>query len=174
MASRSLLNLKQFLDAFLRHRREVVTRRTIFDLRKARDRGHILEGLAVALSNVDEIIALIKAAATPAIAKQGLMERTWRSSLVEELLSRVSDASRPESLGPEFGMSGQGAQRAYRLSDIQAQAILELRLQRLTGLEQDKIVSEYREVMDKIIDLLDILAKPERSNANHRRRAGCD
>lgn len=157
-----LLNLKQFLDAFLRHRREVVTRRTIFDLRKARDRGHILEGLAVALSNVDEIIALIKAAATPAIAKQGLMARTWRSTLVEELLSRVSDASRPESLEPEFGMSGQGEQRAYRLSDMQAQAILELRLQRLTGLEQDKIVSEYRDVMDKIIDLLDILAKPER------------
>lgn len=157
-----LLNLKQFLDAFLRHRREVVTRRTIFDLRKARDRGHILEGLAVALSNVDEIIALIKAAASPAIAKQGLMARTWRSTLVEELLSRVSDASRPESLEPEFGMSGQGEQRAYRLSDMQAQAILELRLQRLTGLEQDKIVSEYRDVMDKIIDLLDILAKPER------------
>ena len=157
-----LLNLKQFLDAFLRHRREVVTRRTIFDLRKARDRGHILEGLAVALSNVDEIIALIKAAASPAIAKQGLMARTWRSTLVEELLSRVSDASRPESLGLEFGMSGQGEQRAYRLSDMQAQAILELRLQRLTGLEQDKIVSEYRDVMDKIIDLLDILAKPER------------
>ena len=157
-----LLNLKQFLDAFLRHRREVVTRRTIFDLRKARDRGHILEGLAVALSNVDEIIALIKAAASPAIAKQGLMARTWRSTLVEELLTRVSDASRPESLEPEFGMSGQGEQRAYRLSDMQAQAILELRLQRLTGLEQDKIVSEYRDVMDKIIDLLDILAKPER------------
>jgi len=157
-----LLNLKQFLDAFLRHRREVVTRRTIFDLRKARDRGHILEGLAVALSNVDEIIALIKAAASPAIAKQGLMSRTWRSTLVEELLSRVSDASRPENLEPEFGMSGQGELRAYRLSDVQAQAILELRLQRLTGLEQDKIVSEYRDVMDKIIDLLDILAKPER------------
>ncbi|CAH1385230.1 DNA gyrase subunit A [Candidatus Nitrotoga sp. M5] len=157
-----LLNLKQFLDAFLRHRREVVTRRTIFDLRKARDRGHILEGLAVALSNVDEIIALIKAAASPAIAKQGLMSRTWRSTLVEELLSRVSDASRPENLEPEFGMSGQGELRAYRLSDVQAQAILELRLQRLTGLEQDKIVNEYRDVMDKIIDLLDILAKPER------------
>ena len=157
-----LLNLKQFLDAFLRHRREVVTRRTIFDLRKSRDRGHILEGLAVALSNVDEIIALIKAAATPAIAKQGLMARAWRSSLVEELLSRVSEASRPENLAPELGMSGQGEHRGYWLSDIQAQAILELRLQRLTGLEQDKIVSEYREVMDKIIDLLDILAKPER------------
>ncbi len=157
-----LLNLKEFIDAFLRHRREVVTRRTVFELRKARDRGHILEGLAVALSNVDEIIALIKAAATPAIAKQGLMAKSWRSALVEEMLSRVSDASRPESLLPEFGMSGSGEQRAYRLSDVQAQAILELRLQRLTGLEQDKIVGEYREVMDRIIDLLDILAKPER------------
>lgn len=157
-----LLNLKEFLDAFLRHRREVVTRRTWFELRKARDRGHILEGLAVALSNVDEIIALIKAAATPAIAKQGLMGKLWRSALVEEMLSRVSDASRPETLAAEFGMSGAGEQRAYKLSDVQAQAILELRLQRLTGLEQDKIVGEYRDVMDRIIDLLDILAKPER------------
>jgi len=157
-----LLNLKEFLDAFLRHRREVVTRRTIFELRKARERGHILEGLAVALSNVDEIIALIKAAATPAIAKQELMAKSWRSSLVEEMLSRVSDASRPETLSPEFGMVGSGNQRVYKLSDVQAQAILELRLQRLTGLEQDKIVGEYREVMEKITDLLDILAKPER------------
>lgn len=157
-----LLNLKQFLDCFLRHRREVVTRRTIFDLRKSRDRGHILEGLAVALSNVDEIIALIKSAETPSVAKQGLMARPWRSTLVEDLLSRVSDASRPENLAPEFGMSGQGEQRGYWLSDIQAQAILELRLQRLTGLEQNKIVSEYREVMDRIADLLDILARPER------------
>ncbi|MES1982159.1 MAG: DNA gyrase subunit A [Pseudomonadota bacterium] len=157
-----LLNLKQFLDAFLRHRREVVTRRTVFELRKARERGHILEGLAVALSNVDEIIALIKAAATPAIAKQNLMARPWRSELVEEMLSRVSDASRPETLLAEFGMHGQQGQRAYKLSDAQAQAILELRLQRLTGLEQDKIVGEYREVMDKIVDLLDILARPER------------
>ncbi len=157
-----LLNLKQFLDCFLRHRREVVTRRTIFDLRKSRDRGHILEGLAVALSNVDEIIALIKSAETPSVAKQGMMARPWRSALVEDLLSRVSDASRPENLAPEFGMSGQGEQRGYWLSDIQAQAILELRLQRLTGLEQNKIVSEYREVMDRIADLLDILARPER------------
>ena len=157
-----LLNLKQFLDAFLRHRREVVTRRTIFELRKARDRGHILEGLAVALSNVDEIIALIKAAATPAIAKQELMAHSWRSSLVEDMLSRVSDAARPEDLLPEFGLVGKGKQRAYKLSDAQAQAILELRLQRLTGLEQDKIVGEYREVMEKITDLLDILAKPAR------------
>ncbi len=154
-----LLNLKQMLDAFLRHRREVVTRRTVFELRKARDRGHILEGLAVALSNVDEIIALIKAAATPAIAKQGLMERTWRSPLVEEMLLRASaDSSRPEGLAPEFGFSAQG----YRLSEAQAQAILELRLQRLTGLEQDKIVGEYKDVMLKIADLLDILARPER------------
>jgi DNA gyrase subunit A len=157
-----LLNLKQVIDAFLRHRREVVTRRTIFELRKARERGHILEGLAVALSNVDEIIALIKAAPTPADAKRELMAHAWRSSLVEDMLSRVSDASRPEGLAPEFGLVGKGNARGYHLSDAQAQAILELRLQRLTGLEQDKIVGEYREVMDKIADLLDILAKPER------------
>ena len=154
-----LLNLKQMLDAFLRHRREVVTRRTVFDLRKARERGHILEGLAVALSNVDDVIALIKSAATPSAAKQGLMGQVWRSPLVEEMLARsAADASRPEGLAPEFGFSDQG----YRLSDAQAQAILELRLQRLTGLEQDKIVSEYKEVMEKIADLLDILAKPQR------------
>ena len=157
-----LLNLKQIVEAFLRHRREVVTRRTLFELRKARERGHILEGLAVALSNVDEIIALIKAAATPADAKRELMARSWRSSLVEDMLSRVSDASRPEGLAPEFGLVGKGKDRGYRLSDAQTQAILELRLQRLTGLEQDKIVGEYREVMDKIADLLDILSKPSR------------
>jgi DNA gyrase subunit A len=157
-----LLNLKQVIEAFLRHRREVVTRRTIFELRKARERGHILEGLAVALSNVDEIIALIKAAPTPPDAKRSLMARSWRSSLVEDLLSRVSDASRPEGLAPEFGLVGKGNERGYFMSDAQAQAILELRLQRLTGLEQDKIVGEYREVMDKITDLLDILAKPAR------------
>jgi len=154
-----LLNLKQVIQAFLRHRREVVTRRTIFELRKARERGHILEGLAVALSNVDEIIALIKAAPTPADAKRDLMARGWRSSLVEDMLSRVNAASRPEGLAPEFGML---QDRGYFLSDAQAQAILELRLQRLTGLEQDKIVGEYREVMDRIADLLDILARPER------------
>jgi DNA gyrase subunit A len=147
------------LVAFLAHRREVVTRRTVFELRKARERGHILEGLAVALSNVDEIIALIKAAPTPPEAKRELMARTWRSTLVEEMLARANaQASRPDGLLPEFGMSGQG----YRLSDAQAQAILELRLQRLTGLEQDKIVSEYREVMEQIADLLDILANPAR------------
>ncbi len=157
-----LLNLKQIIDCFLRHRREVVTRRTIFELRKARDRGHILEGLAVALSNVDEIIALIKAAPTPPDAKRELMARTWRSALVEDMLSRVSDASRPENLLAIYGMVGVGDARGYRLSDVQAQAILELRLQRLTGLEQDKIVGEYRDVMDKIADLLDILATPAR------------
>ena len=157
-----LLNLKQFLDAFLRHRREVITRRTVFELRKARERGHILEGLAVALSNVDEIIALIKASASPAEAKRELMARIWRSSLVEDMLSRVSEASRPEDLLPEFGLVGSGKSKGYKLSEAQAQAILELRLQRLTGLEQDKIVGEYREVMDKIADLLDILAKPAR------------
>ena len=157
-----LLNLKQMLECFLAHRREVVTRRTVFELKKARDRGHILEGLAVALSNVDEIIALIKAAPTPADAKRGLMERTWRSPVVEEMLQRAAaDASRPEGLAPEYGFSALG----YRLSDAQAQAILELRLQRLTGLEQDKIVSEYKEVMEKIADLLDILARPERITA---------
>ncbi|MBS1198911.1 MAG: gyrase, subunit [Proteobacteria bacterium] len=157
-----LLNLKQMLECFLSHRREVVTRRTVFELRKARERGHILEGLAVALSNVDEIIALIKAAPTPADAKRGLMGRLWRSPLVEEMLQRAAaDASRPEGLAPEYGLSAQG----YKLSDEQAQAILELRLQRLTGLEQDKIVSEYKEVMAKIADLLDILAKPERITA---------
>ncbi len=154
-----LLNLKQMLEAFLRHRREVVTRRTVFELKKARDRGHILEGLAVALSNVDDVIVLIKAAPTPAVAKEGLMGRLWRSQLVEDMLKRASaDASRPEWLAADFGFSEQG----YRLSETQAQAILELRLQRLTGLEQDKIVGEYREVMEKIADLLDILAKPER------------
>ncbi len=154
-----LLNLRQFLDAFLRHRREVVTRRTVFDLRKARDRGHILEGLAVALSNVDEVIVIIKGAATPAVAKTGLMARTWRSPLVEQMLARATaEQFRPEALPKEYGLSGEG----YRLSETQAQRILEMQLQRLTGLEQDKILSEYREVIATIEDLLDILAKPER------------
>ncbi|KIA79190.1 DNA gyrase subunit A [Chromobacterium amazonense] len=154
-----LLNLKQILEEFLRHRREVVTRRTIFELKKARERGHILEGLAVALSNVDEIIALIKASEAPPQAKAALMARAWRSSLVEDMLSRVEgDKARPENIDPAFGMKEDG----YHLSDTQAQAILDMRLQRLTGLEQDKIVGEYREIMDVILDLLDILAKPER------------
>ncbi|HEY4998710.1 MAG TPA: DNA gyrase subunit A, partial [Usitatibacter sp.] len=134
-----LLNLRQFIDAFLRHRRDVVTRRTVFDLRKARDRGHILEGLAVALSNVDEVIAIIKGAATPAVAKTGLMARAWRSPLVEQMLARATaEQFRPEALPKEFGLSEQG----YRLSEAQAQRILEMQLQRLTGLEQDKILSE--------------------------------
>ncbi|HLF38051.1 MAG TPA: DNA gyrase subunit A [Burkholderiales bacterium] len=154
-----LLNLKQFLDAFLRHRREVVTRRTVFELRKARERGHILEGLAVALSNVDDVIALIKSAATPADAKNELMARFWRSKLVEEMLVRAEgQASRPEGLTPEFGLQKKG----YKLSEVQAQRILEMRLQSLTALEQDKITSEYKETMDKIVDLIDVLAKPAR------------
>ena len=154
-----LLNLKQFLEFFLQHRREVVVRRTRFDLAKARDRGHILEGLAVALSNVDEIIALIKASSTPAEAKAALMAKTWRSGVVEEMLKRaLADASRPEGLPPEYGWQKSG----YRLSDGQAQAILDLRLQRLTGLEQEKVTTEYREVMELIANLLDILAKPGR------------
>lgn len=156
-----LLNLKQILEAFLRHRREVVTRRTTFDLKKARERGHLLEGLAVALSNVDEIIALIKAAPTPSDAKSALMSKVWRSPMVEEMLTRAAidaNAFRPDGLASEFGLFDQG----YRLSDTQAQAILDLRLQRLTGLEQDKIKVEYKEIIDKITDLLDILANPQR------------
>jgi DNA gyrase subunit A len=157
-----LLNLKQMLDAFLKHRREVVTRRTVFELRKARERGHILEGLAVALSNVDEIIALIKRSQTPPEAKQALMANAWRSQLVAEMLQRAAaDASRPDGLAPNFGLVEGG----YHLSDAQAQAILEMRLQRLTGLEQDKIVAEYKEVMLQITDYLDILAKPVRITA---------
>ncbi len=159
-----LLNLKQILDAFLRHRREVVTRRIVFELKKARERGHLLEGLAVALSNVDEIIALIKAAPTPAEAKEALMARSWHSALVQEMLTRAAadaDALRPEGLDISFGLQSQG----YFLSDAQAQAILELRLQRLTGLEQEKIVDEYREVIGRIIDYLDILANPSRITA---------
>jgi DNA gyrase subunit A len=154
-----LLNLKQMIACFLAHRREVITRRTIYELRKARERAHIQEGLAVALDNVDEIIALIKAAPTPPDAKRELMARLWTSKTVGEMLARASlDASRPEGLGIEFGLSKKG----YLLSDAQAQAILEMRLQRLTGLERDKIVTEYGELLEKIIDLLDILARPAR------------
>jgi DNA gyrase subunit A len=154
-----LLDLKSMIEAFIAHRREVVTRRTVFDLRKARERGHVLEGLAVALSNVDEVIALIKQAPAPAEAKQALMARLWQSALVREMLERGSAAAyRPEGLAAEFGLQPEG----YRLSDAQAQAILELRLQRLTGLEQDKIRDEYRQVMEQIADLVDILDKPAR------------
>jgi DNA gyrase subunit A len=158
-----LLNLKQILEHFIAHRREVVVRRTRYALTKARDRGHVLEGLAVALSNVDEIIALIKAAPTPAEAKAALMAKRWRSVVVEEMLQRAAaEAARPEGLSPEFGWHDVEGVKGYNLSDAQAQAILELRLQRLTGLEQDKITGEYREVMEQIVDLLDILAKPSR------------
>ncbi|MGU7782592.1 DNA gyrase subunit A [Burkholderia sp. PU8-34] len=163
-----LLNLKEILQCFLAHRREVLTRRTIYELRKARERGHVLEGLAVALANIDEFIAIIKAAPTPPIAKQELMAKAWDSSLVREMLTRAEtenataggrDAYRPEGLNPAFGMQGDGL---YKLSDTQAQEILQMRLQRLTGLEQDKIIGEYRDVMAQIADLLDILARPER------------
>jgi DNA gyrase subunit A len=166
-----LLNLKEMLSCFLSHRREVLTRRTVYELRKARERGHVLEGLAVALANIDEFIAIIKAAPTPPIAKQELMARPWDSSLVREMLSRAEtenasaggrEAYRPEGLNPSFGMQSDGL---YRLSDTQAQEILQMRLQRLTGLEQDKIIGEYREVMSQIADLLDILARPERITA---------
>ncbi|WP_175820305.1 DNA gyrase subunit A [Burkholderia sp. BCC0419] len=163
-----LLNLKEILQCFLSHRREVLTRRTIYELRKARERGHVLEGLAVALANIDEFIAIIKAAPTPPIAKQELMAKPWDSSLVRDMLTRAESenaaaggrsAYRPEGLNPAFGMQTDGL---YRLSDTQAQEILQMRLQRLTGLEQDKIIGEYREVMAQIADLLDILARPER------------
>jgi DNA gyrase subunit A len=154
-----LLNLKQMLEAFLRHRREVITRRTVFELRKARERGHVLEGLAVALANVDDMIAIIKAAPTPPEAKKDLMARLWQSPVVEEMLKRAAmEASRPDGLSVDFGLTPNG----YRLSDVQAQEILQMRLQRLTGLEQDKIVTEYKEVMDVIADLLDILANASR------------
>jgi DNA gyrase subunit A len=163
-----LLNIKQLLEAFLRHRREVVTRRTVFELRKARERAHILEGLAVALSNVDEIIELIKASPSPAEAKQKLTGRLWRSELVEQMLQRTDvDRTRPEGLARDLGLQSAtpDAEGGYRLSEAQAQRILEMQLQRLTGLERDKIVSEYKDVMADIADLLDILARPERITA---------
>ncbi len=154
-----LMNLKDIIEAFLRHRREVVTRRTVFDLRKARERGHILEGLAIALANIDEVIALIKASPTSAEAKAGLMARVWTSGVVPQMLERAGAIqTRPDGLGSEFGLrEGQ-----YRLSEVQAQAILDLRLHRLTGLEQDKILAEYGQLLDLIRDLSDILARPER------------
>ena len=161
-----LLNLKKMLECFLSHRREVVTRRTVFELRKARERGHVLEGLAVALANIDDFIAIIKAAPTPPIAKAELMSRSWDSSMVRDMLARATadnplgaDAFRPESLPKHYGLQNDGL---YKLSDEQAQEILQMRLQRLTGLEQDKIVNEYKDVMAQIADLLDILSKPER------------
>ena len=154
-----LMNLKDILEAFLRHRREVVTRRTVFDLRKARERGHILEGLAIALANIDEIIALIKASPTSAEAKVALMARSWTSGVVPAMLERAGAIqTRPDGLPAEFGLH----EGVYRLSEAQAQAILDLRLHRLTGLEQDKILAEYGELLDLIRDLSDILARPER------------
>ena len=162
-----LCNLKDLIEVFLEHRREVVTRRTVFTLRKSRERGHVLEGLAVALANIDDFIAIIRNAPTPPVAKAELMARPWDSKLVREMLTRTrtdggvvnADDYRPDGLEKEFGMGGDGL---YRLSDTQAQEILQMRLQRLTGLEQDKIVVEYKEVMAEIEDLLDILAKPAR------------
>ncbi|MDI9330195.1 MAG: DNA gyrase subunit A [Alphaproteobacteria bacterium] len=162
-----LCNLKDLVVVFLEHRREVVTRRTVFNLRKARDRGHVLEGLAVALANIDEFISIIRNAPTPPVAKAELMTRSWDSKLVREMLTRSradgakvnADDYRPEGLLSEFGMQDDGL---YRLSETQAQEILQMRLQRLTGLEQDKIVNEYKEVMAEIDDLLDILSKPDR------------
>ncbi len=154
-----LLNLRDILQAFIRHRREVVTRRTVFDLRKARDRAHLLEGLAVALSNIDEIIELIKQSPSPAVAKAGLLERSWAPGLVNDMLQRAgAEASRPDGLGSEFGLVDAG----YRLTEKQAQSILDLRLHKLTGLEQEKILNEYREIIEKIEDLLDILNREER------------
>jgi DNA gyrase subunit A len=162
-----LCNLKDLIEVFLDHRREVVTRRTVFNLRKARERGHVLEGLAVALANIDDFIAIIRNAPTPPVAKVELMNKPWDSKLVREMLTRTradggvvnADDYRPDGLEKMFGM---GADGLYRLSDTQAQEILQMRLQRLTGLEQDKIVAEYKEVMAEIEDLLDILSKPER------------
>ena len=162
-----LCNLKELVEVFLQHRREVVTRRTVFNLRKARERGHVLEGLAVALANIDEFIRIIRESPTPPVAKAELMARSWDSQLVREMLTRTradggvvnADDYRPEGLERACGMQGDGL---YRLSDTQAQEILQMRLQRLTGLEQDKIIAEYKEVMAQIDDLLDILARPER------------
>ncbi len=162
-----LCNLKDLISVFLSHRREVVTRRTVFELRKARERGHVLEGLAVALANIDDFIRIIRESPTPPVAKMELMNRPWDSKLVREMLTRTradggvvnADDYRPDALEKQFGM---GADGLYRLSDTQAQEILQMRLQRLTGLEQDKIVAEYKEVMAVIDDLLDILARPER------------
>jgi len=164
-----LCNLKQLLEIFLEHRREVVTRRTVFELRKARERGHVLEGLAVALANIDEFIETIKTSPTPPVAKAALMAKSWDSSMVREMLARAEAdtpggraAYRPEGLPDHYGLQPDGL---YRLSDDQASEILQMRLQRLTGLEQDKIIGEYKEVMAQIADLLDILAKPARVTA---------
>ena len=156
-----LLGLKEMLEAFVRHRREIVTRRTIFDLAKARDRAHILEGLAVALANIDEVIALIKASPSSVEAKTGLMARAWNSGAVPQMLARAGAISTRPTDRQRRVRPGRRA-RGYRLTEIQAQAILDMRLHRLTGLEQDKIVAEYQELLALIVDLTDILARPER------------
>jgi len=154
-----LLSLKEMLEAFLRHRREVVTRRSVFDLRKARERAHILEGLAVALANIDEVIATIKRSPSPPEAKVALLARHWQSGAVPAMLQDVGDVStRVDGAQSEVGLS----ERGYRLTEVQAQAILEMRLHRLTGLEQDKIIAEFKELLEKIRDLGDILVRPER------------
>ncbi len=153
-----LLNLKQVLEAFLSHRREVVTRRTIFELRKARDRAHVLEGQSVALANIDEVITLIKESASPADAKQGLMGRSWSPGAVTGMLEKAGATdTRPDALEDGFGL----IDGEYKLSAVQAQAILDLRLHRLTGLEQEKILKEYKEILDKIKQLSNILADPD-------------
>ena len=154
-----LLNLKELLEAFLRHRREVVTRRTIYELRRARERAHVLEGQTVALANIDEVIELIKASSTPAVAKQGLQDRVWREGAVAQMLERAgADSTRPSGLGSDYGLVEGG----YRLSPEQAQAILDLRLNRLTGLEQDKIIKEYGDLIDRIREYEAILSDPDK------------
>ena len=154
-----LMSLREMLDAFLRHRREVITRRTIYELRKARERAHLLEGLAVALANIDEVIALIKASPSPQEARVALLARVWPAGAVPAMLERAGAVdTRPAGLVAEYGLQAQG----YRLSEAQAQAILEMRLNRLTGLEQDKIIAEYQQLLSVIADLCDILARPER------------
>ena len=161
-----LLNVKQILDAFIVHRREVVTRRTVFDLRKARDRAHLLEGLAVALSNIDEIIKMIKQSSSPAVAKAALLESPWQPGVVMDMLERAgAESSRPDGIGDQFGL----IDGKYHLTEKQAQAILDLRLHKLTGLEQDKIIAEYREILEKIEDFLDILNRDERLKQEIRR-----
>ncbi|MGQ3887434.1 DNA gyrase subunit A [Legionella sp. CNM-1927-20] len=153
------LNLKQILEYFIKHRREVVTRRTIFELKKARERAHLLEGLGVALANIDDMIELIKESPTPQDAKERLLAKTWNAGLVKSMLQAAgSDACRPDNLSSDYGL----VENTYRLSPEQAQAILELRLHRLTALEQDKIIKEFEHLLDHIKDLLDILASPER------------
>ncbi|HAT8591428.1 TPA: DNA gyrase subunit A [Legionella pneumophila] len=153
------LNLKQILEYFIKHRREVVTRRTIFELKKARSRAHLLEGLGIALANIDEMIALIKQSPTPQDAKNALLGKIWQPGLVKAMLEKAgSNASRPDDLTEEYGLHENG----YKLSEAQAQAILELRLHRLTALEQDKIINEFEDLLNLIKELLDILASPER------------